>query len=402
MKALLRVTMGVLLTELMFGFLTHALLVTTANGTQTSAPVLPGWRLGAPVVFENLTVFPVIGNDSFDASKFITLEEGLRSGKVTLTEIGASGRRRRIRPGQEASDDADVNKLLITNRTGKTMILIAGEIVVGGKQDRIVGQDCLVASGPRAVPIEVFCVEPGRWNEDAVFGQSRDVEQSSDTISSTPRRGRRRSGRVSGVAGGVAGGLVGGVAGGEPGGLSFAPAYGLIAPSNVREKAQASKDQSGVWDEVAKTEAANNTSSATGNLNAVFENKQVSARLEDYDRAFQRKLTDNNIVGVVVAVAGKLRSADVFAAHSLFLHYWPKLLKSYSLEASSARKTEAKSVDVSEAETFLTRATGTRSVVRKGRYRLVEHQTDEVASFELVNTTSASSPVIHFNRVRKQ
>jgi len=114
-------------------------------------------------------------------------------------------------------------------------------------------------------------------------------------------------------------------------------------------------------------------------------------------------MSDTNIVGVIVAVAGKLRSTDVFATHSLFLHYWPKLLKAYSLEAASAVKTDEKSVDVSEAETFLSRATGNRSADgKKGLYRLVEHQTDEVASFELVNTSNTVAPLIHFNRVRKQ
>jgi hypothetical protein len=187
------------------------------------------------------------------------------------------------------------------------------------------------------------------------------------------------------------------------GALGFSLNSDAIAPSNVREKAQAAKDQSGVWAEVAKTEQANHTSSATGNLNAVFENKQVSARLEDYERAFARKLSDSSIVGVVVAVGGKLRSADVFAAHSLFLHYWPKLLKAYSLEAVSAGKTTTNSIDASSAETFLSRASGNRSSDgKKGLYRLVEHQSDAVASFELVNTTSASAPLIHFNRVSKQ
>ena len=114
--------------------------------------------------------------------------------------------------------------------------------------------------------------------------------------------------------------------------MAFEAAPGLmIAPSNVREKAQAAKDQSGVWAEVAKTAKENNTSSATGNLNAVLEDKQVSTRLEDYQRAFANTLTAKNVIGVVVAVGGKLRSADVFATHSLFGIYWPKLLKSYSL-----------------------------------------------------------------------
>ncbi len=411
MKALLRLAMGVLLTGLTFGFPAHVVvdngLPGEGNGkvSAASVPLRASWRLGAPVSFENLTVFPVIGDESRDAGAFITLDEGLRSGRVTLTEIGANGRVRRIGSRRQASDNAEVNKLMLTNRSGKTLILIAGEMVVGGKQDRIVGHDCLVASNNTPVPLDVFCVEPGRWNENAAFGQSRNVER----VQANGTRRRSGSGRGvsaghgSGVGPGVGSGVGGGAAAGSGGSLSFAPSAGLIAPPKVRAKAQASKDQGGVWAEVAKTEHENNTSSATGNLNAVFADKQVSTRLEDYQRAFANTLTSKNVVGVVVAVGGKLRSADVFATHSLFGVYWPKLLKSYSLEAASAGKAMGESISVSAAAAFLSRAEGAKSPNGKDRvYRLVEHQSDKDASFELVSASKPSLPLIHFNRVSKQ
>jgi hypothetical protein len=410
MKALLRLAIGVLLTELMFGFSAHTVadngLPREGSGKSASAtPLSASWRLAAPVIFENLTVFPVIGEESQEAGGFITLDEGLRSGKVTLTEIGAKGRARRIRTGQQASDDAEVNTLMLTNRSGKTLILIAGEMVVGGKQDRIVGHDCLVASNNVPVKLDVFCVEPGRWNEDAAFGQSRNVER----VAANRTRGRSVSGR--GVSMGHGAGMG---AGSGPAvasvelpaireSLSFAPSAGLIAPSNVREKAQAAKDQTGVWAEVAKTERENKTSSATGNLNAVFEDKQVSTKLEDYERAFANTLTGKNVIGVVVAVSGKLRSADVFATHSLFGVYWPKLLKAYSLEAASAGKAMGESINASAAQAFLSRAEGAKSPGGKTRtYRLIEHQSHKDASFELVNASKPSLQLIHFNRVTKQ
>ncbi|HEV8482039.1 MAG TPA: DUF6569 family protein [Blastocatellia bacterium] len=403
MKALLRLAMGVLLTELTFGFSAHTVAENGLPGDGNGKGSAPGialnasWRLGAPVRFENLTVFPVIGDESPDVGGFITLDEGLRSGKVTLTEIGAKGRVRRIGAGRQASDDAEVNKLMLTNRSGKTLILIAGEMVVGGKQDRIVGHDCLVASNNIPVRLDVFCVEPGRWNEDAAFGQSRRVEQAS--ASNVRRTTRGRTGRSGGSNWSLGGGNAG-----VSGSAAFMPAAGLtIAPSNVREKAQASKDQTGVWAEVAKTEHENNTSSATGNLNAVFADKQVSTRLEDYQRAFANTLTGKNVVGVVVAVGGKLRSADVFATHSLFGIYWPKLLKSYSLEAASSGRAIGESISASAAEAFLSRAEGAKSPSGKARtYRLIEHQSDKDASFELVNSSKPSLSLIHFNRVTKQ
>jgi hypothetical protein len=285
MKALLRLAIGVLLTELTFGLPVHPLPTmgcrTRENekGSGSSAPLSANWRLGAPVSFENLTIFPVIGDEGSAAAGFITLDEGLRSGRSRSPRSAQGGGVRRIRPGRQASDNAEVNKLMLTNRSGKTLVLIAGEMVVGGKQDRIVGHDCLVASNNKPVPLDVFCVEPGRWNQDAAFGQSRNVEQAN--ASNSPRTTRGRTGRSGGIATGSGGG-----GGSFAGGVGFMPAKEMIAPSNVREKAQAAKDQGRVWAEVAKTERENNTKSATGNLNAVIEDKRVSTRLEDYQRAF--------------------------------------------------------------------------------------------------------------------
>ena len=44
------------------------------------------------------------------------------------------------------------------------MFLLAGEVILGGKQDRIIGQNTIIAANTtQSVP--VFCVEHGRWTE---------------------------------------------------------------------------------------------------------------------------------------------------------------------------------------------------------------------------------------------
>ena len=43
------------------------------------------------------------------------------------------------------------------------MLLLAGEIVAGGKQDRVIGKDRIVPAESDPVDLGVFCVEPGRW-----------------------------------------------------------------------------------------------------------------------------------------------------------------------------------------------------------------------------------------------
>lgn len=328
------------------------------------SPARPDWRLGSPITHNNLTVFPVLADETRSTEEFITLDEGLRSGKVRVTEIGADGRLQTIRPNQRSADHAEVNRLMVINNSGKTLVLIAGEIVIGGKQDRIVGHDCLVTSSNKPVPLDVFCVEHGRWQSGTAVGQSH---------------------------GGSTEYVVG-----------FQAAKSVMASPQVREKAQAKKDQSQVWSEVAKTERANGVSSSTGTLNKVYSDKQVNARLEAFDRSLGPKLIGKNIVGAVVAIGGEIVSADVFANSALFQAYWPKLLKSYALQAVSSGKSISQQADRASAEAFLTRADAeSASAGKEGVYKLSERNAAADASFEL-ESDSTSRRLIHFNRVNKK
>src|SRR5258705_626387 len=62
-----------------------------ALASNVNAPARPEWRLGSPFTHNNLTVFPVLGDESTSSADLITLDQGLRSGKVTITKFGADG-----------------------------------------------------------------------------------------------------------------------------------------------------------------------------------------------------------------------------------------------------------------------------------------------------------------------
>ena len=54
-----------------------------------------------PIRHGNLTVFPVVAAKNYDTSEFITLDEGIKSGDVVVTEYGnARGIIRRPREAQ--------------------------------------------------------------------------------------------------------------------------------------------------------------------------------------------------------------------------------------------------------------------------------------------------------------
>ena len=375
MKAQIRVLTFVVLCSLSLACSSVGKIVEAKSGSPSirrevkalvTSPARPEWRLGAPVTHNNLTVFPVLADETHSTEEFITLDAGLRSGKVKVTEIGADGRSHAIRTNQRSSDNAEVNRLMVTNNSGKTLVLIAGEIVIGGKQDRIVGHDCLVSSSNKPVPLDVFCVEHGRWQAGGSVGQSQAGGGATETS------------------------------------VGFAPAKSVMASPQVREKAQAKKDQSQVWSEVAKAERANGVSSSTGTLNRVYADKQVNTKLEAFDKALGPKLIGKTIVGAVVAISGEIVSADVFANSALFQAYWPKLLKSYALQAVSSGKSVSKPVDRAGAEAFLSRADAESSSAGKdGVYKLSERNAAADASFEL-ESDATTRRLIHFNRVNKK
>src|SRR5436309_15043844 len=132
-----------------------------------------GYKVLEPIRHGNLTVFPVIAARSHDTAEFITLDEGLRSGEVVVTESGNISplMRPRHRHGQitppQYGGGAQVNRLVLVNNSKRPLILLAGEIVTGGKQDRVVGKDRIIAPESDPVDLSVFCVEPHRWVESS-------------------------------------------------------------------------------------------------------------------------------------------------------------------------------------------------------------------------------------------
>lgn len=401
MKTLAALLASVLLVALaLAGSSRHRMVKTSRPARQAGTAAHQDWRVSSPASFDNLTVFPVLSEQAASVDDFITLDEGLRSGKVIITELGVDGRSHRLRAHRRSDDDAEVNRLALTNRSGKKLILIAGEMIVGGKQDRIVGHDCVIEATARPVPIDVFCVEHGRWSGSESFGQSRGDGEGSLRESRIGQRQRRGQGRGigRGAGGGVAAGHVYNVGGGAPGGVMS----GVIAMPMVREKAQATKSQADVWNTVSETVAANGVHSDTSDLKSVYEDKHVNRKLDDYERAFKNRMQAANIVGVVAAINGRIISADVFANHRLFQAYWPKVLKSYALQAVSATERQSQEVARGDAEAYLARVEGANAATGdQGAYRLVENQSSKDASFEL-ESRAARRTLIHFNRVSKE
>jgi hypothetical protein len=336
-----------------------------------------GYKVLEPIRHGNLTVFPVVAAKSYPTSEFMTLDEGLRSGDVVVTEAGnVQGLiRRHMTPAiRNDGGGAQVNRLVLVNNSKRPLLLLAGEIVSGGKQDRVIGKDRIVPAESDPVDLSVFCVEPGRW-----------VASSNNFGASEAMYGRNVGGPIHGNA---------------------PPPMAMMAQPSVRAKAMADRDQGQVWAEVRKqqsametvevsagaapvaTEIASTSSYAKVNENAEVK-KQVEAVAKPIEQNYQsliRQLRDRNAVGVVVAVNGRIIWADVFASTDLLEKYWPKLVRSYASEAVVTRAKDVE-VGVSQAQAFLGDMDGRHETIETepGIYRHTEATGDGFKAFSLMS-----------------
>jgi len=81
-----------------------------------------------------------------------------------------------------------VNKLVIENLTDQEIFIRAGEIVTGGKQDRVISSNLILPPHSGLIRMSAFCVEPGRWAaRDGQDGRSFAVASTAMPASGTRR-----------------------------------------------------------------------------------------------------------------------------------------------------------------------------------------------------------------------
>jgi hypothetical protein len=235
-------------------------------------------------------------------------------------------------------------------------VLLAGELVSGGKQDRVIGKDRIIPAGAPPLPLDVFCVEHGRWT----------------------------------------------------GSTQFAAANTIVHPS-VRESAAVDQVQTKVWDSVrngtnAKAKAAapppqisaqSLQAAIAGNgrteaYEKIYVSRAVGVSIDDFVNEVQRRfssatlgLKGERVVGVVVAYGGDVAWSDIFASGDLFDHYWRKLLRSYSVEALT-RPSYRQAASRENASQFLRRLNGRETQeTEPGVYRWREIKEGQLAQIEL-------------------
>ena len=76
-----------------------AVIIPCLRAGETSAG--GNYQVLGPIRHGNLTIFPVVSSHSHDTSEFLTLDEGLRSGEVVVTDAGNASPLVRPRRGHQ-------------------------------------------------------------------------------------------------------------------------------------------------------------------------------------------------------------------------------------------------------------------------------------------------------------
>jgi hypothetical protein len=286
------------------------------------------FRISGPYTHDNLSIF-LIHSAARGQTKFLTLQEAMEQKKVAVYETG------------------NVNQLAIENLSSDDVYIQSGDIVKGGRQDRVFSEDMVLTSHSGRVPIDSFCVEHGRWT----------------------KRGTEAADRFSGTDRAVAGKS-----------LKLA----------VREK----KDQQEVWSQVSQAQARMAVASPafapppSSSMQLAMENKNVADATGAYVKSLSKVIEGKtDVVGYAFAINGKVNSADIYASADLFRKMWPKLLNASAVEALTEQPEKmagAAPVNVAAVESAIASADRGResNQAKTGRLSVVKKESDQVVLFE--------------------
>lgn len=257
------------------------------------------YRISSPYSYKNLSVFLIHGKDESKNDNVITLQEAMERKLFRVYET------------------SNVNNLEVENVSKTLDVFIqSGDIVKGGKQDRVLAISIIIPARSGRISIDAFCVESGRW-------QKRGDEDSKEFTSSNDR----------------------------------------IVTKELKIAANASRSQQEVWNQVsdaqlrlAKNVGGSVQGSSASSLQLSLEDRKVTTNIDDYIKNLNSVINGkSDVIGYAIAINGRINSADIYASNALFRKLWPRMLKASATEAVAEQRSVrlADPVKVDSVKAFL-------------------------------------------------
>lgn len=249
----------------------------------------------APIQVDSLTLTPIVATAATKDAKnekddnLLVLDEAMAAGQVKIQEIA----------------EGNVNGLTFVNKADHPVFVMAGEVIIGGKQDRIIGRNTVIpAKTTQEVP--VFCVEHGRWD-----GQTKEF-----TTAKALAHGRLR------------------------GQASYAAQQDVWNEVAAKNKARKTQSASDTYRKVAQQQSDGTLSTMEKQVNAAI------AKIPAADRT--------RMVGYAVALNGVVATVDLFGSPALFKKLETKLVRSYLTEAVDiATQKDIKPPSAADVKSFM-------------------------------------------------
>jgi hypothetical protein len=226
------------------------------------------------------------------ALRYETLDEAMSRHDLEVTEISEGG---------------SVPTLKVINKSEGRIFLMAGEQLIGAKQNRVLNTSMMV-EGKTATSIPVSCVEQGRWGyRGKAFGSH------GTSSHSTLRRKMTRSVTES-----------------------------YLACATPRS------DQGEVWHEVHRKLDAMGSTSMSCELEQTY--MDTRPRLDSVLHALPAPEGCN---GALFVLHGKVAGLDLFDQSATLAKLWPKLLQSYAIDALEQSPSTAVELSTTDVEEWL-------------------------------------------------
>jgi hypothetical protein len=276
-------------------------------GSTRETVASPVTEISGPFSHENLTIFLLHGRDEIRNRKIVTLGEALDQKLAMVHETGS------------------VNELLVENlSTDSELFLQSGDIVKGGRQDRLIAADVLLPPKSGRVPVASFCCESGRWQQ----------------------RGNEAA-------------------------THFGANPGNANTKSLKLAVNDAKQQAAVWANVQELQnkvnhnlntVVNSPQSPTS-LQLAIENKQLQDRIAAYEKALSVAFKgQTNVIGFAIAINGKVEGAEIYGSAALFAKARPKLLTAAAIDAIAEWKKDQRFPVSAESDvrTFMDRTLQSR------------------------------------------